>query len=122
MITVAMEKRKMDKYINAKSLYNQIAEKEELARQRVIDTPSKLPNGDVNPYAIRYAAQLDERTAFKFMLADAPTADVVEVVRCKNCKHSEHWYGDKQRCFLWHEDGIDVFETGYCSYGERKDG
>ena len=46
----------------------------------------------------------------------------LQIVRCKDCKHSEHWYGDKQRCFLWHEDGIDVFETGYCSYGERKDG
>lgn len=76
MITAVMEKRKMDKYINAKSLYNQVVEKEELARQRVIDTPSRLPNGDVNPYAIRYAAQLDERTTFKFMLADAPAADV----------------------------------------------
>lgn len=52
---------------------------------------------------------------------DLPVADAVEVVRCKDCKHSEHWYGDKRRCFLWHEDGIDVFETGYCSYGERKD-
>lgn len=122
MITAAMGKGKMDKYINVKSLYNQVAEKEELARQRVIDTPSRLPNGDINPYAIRYAAQLDERTTFKFMLADAPAADVVKVVRCKDCKHSEHWYGDKRRCFLWHEDGIDVFETGYCSYGERKNG
>lgn len=66
----------MTKYIDAKLLYNQIAEKEELARQRVIDTPSRLPNGDINPYATRYATQLDERTRFKFMLADAPAADV----------------------------------------------
>lgn len=55
-------------------------------------------------------------------IENAPTEDVVEVVRCRDCKRSEHWYGDKRRCFLWHEDGIDVFETGYCSYGERKDG
>lgn len=50
-----------------------------------------------------------------------PPVDAVEVVRCKNCKHAEHWYGDKSRCFLWHEGGIDVFDDGYCSYGERKD-
>ena len=42
-----------------------------------------------------------------------------ELVRCKDCKHSEHWYGNKQRCFLWNEDGIDVFEDGFCSYGKR---
>ena len=42
------------------------------------------------------------------------------VVRCKDCKHSEEWYGDKRRCFLWHESGIDVFEDGFCNYGKRK--
>jgi hypothetical protein len=45
-----------------------------------------------------------------------------EVIRCKDCKHSEHWYRDKARCFLWHEQGIDVFEDGYCNYAERKEG
>lgn len=64
------------KYIDAESLYNQIVEKEELARQRVIDTPSRFPNGDINPYAVRYATQLDERTTFKFMLTDAPAVDI----------------------------------------------
>lgn len=42
------------------------------------------------------------------------------VVRCKDCKHSQAWYRDKLRCFMWSETGIDVFEDGYCSYGERK--
>ena len=44
----------------------------------------------------------------------------VKIVRCKDCKHSEHWYRDKARCFLWYEGGIDVWEDGYCSYGERR--
>lgn len=43
-----------------------------------------------------------------------------EIIRCRECKHSEHWYRDKARCFLWHEEGIDVFEDGYCSYAERR--
>lgn len=66
----------MAKYADVEPLYNQIVEKEELARQRVIDTPSRLPNGDINPYAIRYATQLDERTAFKFMLTDALVVNI----------------------------------------------
>ena len=41
-----------------------------------------------------------------------------EIVRCKDCKHSEQWYGDKRRCFLWQEDGIGVFNDGFCNYGE----
>ena len=44
-----------------------------------------------------------------------------EIIRCKDCKYSEHWYRDKSRCFLWHEEGIDVFEDGYCNYAGRKD-
>lgn len=48
------------------------------------------------------------------------TIDAIPVVRCKDCKHSEHWYGDKCLCYLWNETGIDIFENGYCSYGERK--
>lgn len=128
MITAAMEKRKMDKYINAKSLYNQVAEKEELAKQRVIDTPSRLPNGDVNPYAIRYAAQLDERTTFKFMLADAPAADVIEIIRCKDCIYHT---GDDEctngRWNNWSNSYYDelypeALEMDYCSYGVRKNG
>jgi hypothetical protein len=51
-------------------------------------------------------------------LDDIPAADVVPVVRCKDCKHSEQWYADKSRCFLWHESGIDVFNDGFCNYGE----
>ena len=125
----------MNKYIDVKLLYNQVAEKEELARQRVIDTPSRLPNGDVNPYATRYATQLDERTTFKFMLMDAPTADVVEVVRCKDCIHympydwmfSEVRKSENINDYPKNEIGCEWIDhhinpEGYCSYGERKDG
>lgn len=56
------------------------------------------------------------------ILSVLPTVDAVPVVRCKDCKYSEHWYKDKRRCFLWVKDGIDVFNDGFCNYGERKDG
>ena len=42
------------------------------------------------------------------------------LIRCKNCAHSTEWYGQKRRCFLWHEEGIDVLEDGYCNYADRK--
>jgi hypothetical protein len=48
-------------------MYADMKEKEELARQRVIDTPTN------SPCYMRYVAQLNERTAFKEMLYDAPT-------------------------------------------------
>lgn len=47
-----------------------------------------------------------------------PSADVVEVVRCKDCKHLEitGCYGECDRGYL----GI-VRPECYCCYGERKD-
>lgn len=39
-------------------------------------------------------------------------ADVVEVVRCKDCKYKE-----RKRCGL---TGYTVRAYDYCSYGERK--
>lgn len=54
-------------------------------------------------------------------LMNLPAADVRHVVLCRDCKHSEHWYADKSRCFLWHESGIDVFNDGFCNYGEKRE-
>ena len=49
---------------------------------------------------------------------DAPTADVVDVVRCKDCKHLmfSDFYGECKNNHL----GI-VKPWDYCSYGERKE-
>ena len=52
------------------------------------------------------------------------TADVVEVVRCKDCKYAFHHPLGYIYC---HRDGRDAYEMvfkkdSFCSYGERKDG
>lgn len=58
----------MSDLISREVLYREIARLEELARGRVLDTPSSSPCYD------RYAAQLSERTNLKHLVADAPTA------------------------------------------------
>ena len=45
----------------------------------------------------------------------APTADVVEVVRCKDCKHKNPIGNKCLRDNLWHDS------DDFCSYGERKE-
>ena len=45
-----------------------------------------------------------------------PAADVVGVVRCRECKHH-----DGIRCFRWNSVIVTRFDD-YCSNGERKDG
>lgn len=51
------------------------------------------------------------------LLQRQPTADVAEVVRCKDCKHWI-WWADEKRCScdLHH---IRTHRDDFCSYGER---
>lgn len=58
----------------------------------------------------------------------APAADVVPVVRCKDCKHFNH---ERMECeneavSTDHEGGaqysLNFWLDDFCSYGERKDG
>ena len=71
----------MKEFIDKAIFYKKIADREELARNRFLDTPFD------SPARTRYQEQLNERIAIKHMIADEPAADVVEVVRCKDCKH-----------------------------------
>lgn len=56
-----------------------------------------------------------------------PAADVVEVVRCKDCKHSVKYNCKNDACYSFticrRRDGYaeDVEEDDFCSYGERKE-
>ena len=50
------------------------------------------------------------------ILFDAPTADVVEVVRCKDCKR----WKNKHLCEAWSRYGtIETKADQFCSYGEK---
>ena len=56
----------------------------------------------------------------KAWMSDAPSADAVEVVRCRECKDFRpNAEQDSERCrYHWiYVDGED-----FCSYGERKGG
>lgn len=55
---------------------------------------------------------------------DAPTIDAVEVVRCKECKHSHMTYdGRCKYCDKWEGDGEALYLEGdfYCAFGERRE-
>ena len=108
----------MAEYIEREALYRKIAELEMLARDRYLDTPTSSP---VYP---RYMAQLGERTQLKFLVADFPAADVVEVVRCKDCKHATFYSCKNDACYRGitceYRIGTDD-ENFFCSYGERRE-
>lgn len=48
---------------------------------------------------------------------EMPTADAVEVVRCKDCK----WFRiDNNELWCGHTDGMCIEELAFCSDGERR--
>ena len=52
-------------------------------------------------------------------LGKLPAADVVEVVRCKDCSHGSPDDDGSISCSCFVVDGMSP--DGYCSFGERKD-
>ena len=52
-------------------------------------------------------------------IADAPTVDAVEVVRCKDCRFIIDREDGTHGCYLHFLE--DCKPDDYCSYGERKD-
>lgn len=76
-----------------------------------------------------YSVNNEEKVAFSLVykkLRELPTADVVEVVRCKDCKHwncasnrTEH-----MECDIFcgcYGRGYATNPDDFCSYGERRD-
>ena len=53
-------------------------------------------------------------------IKDCPSADVVEVVRCKDCKY---WKSNTDFCEFWSALNVAqrTCKNDYYSYGERKD-
>ena len=68
---------------------------------------------DVEELLQKLPNDLPYKASVKRVLIQAPAADVVEVVRCKDCTE---WDKDECECSHWY----GFKENDYCSYGERK--
>ena len=75
---------------------------------------------DADALINRLPDDLPYKASVKRVLIQTPAADVVEVVRCKDCKH---WggttFGFVCRKFSGIENKICMGADHYCSYGER---
>lgn len=89
-----------------------------MMEQRLIDANALRAKCDA-PHWCVWMSEID----------DAPTVDAVEVVRCKDCKHSELEFFldngttriERYKC-LHPIIGINILEhDDFCSYGERRD-
>ena len=49
-----------------------------------------------------------------------PAADVVKVVRCKDCLYFEYKIGSYGTCEHWHTNSQDIFDLNFCGYAESR--
>ena len=66
-------------------------------------------------------AYYSEYEEFKAELEAIPSLNVVEVVRCKDCKHWVQSSGATEHVKCCEFAGYMVGENGYCVYGEKKE-
>lgn len=93
---------------------------EYIEREKLLEELEKAPayfdSGDTR-YGIEIAIDQTKKQ---------PTADVVKVVRCKDCKHCEVYYPRKAKgeeaeiAYCCTNLNCGVEPNDYCSYGERK--
>ena len=50
----------------------------------------------------------------------APAADVVAVVRCKDCRYSDEAYINERGFTICPASGMEITDDDFCSYGERR--
>lgn len=88
-------------------------------KKEIVDFKKHINSSNSN-YLTGYICAL---SATEVMIANLPNADVVEVVRCKDCVH---YLPDKKHGLL-HSPCSRIFAMGichedsFCSYGERKE-
>lgn len=92
----------MEKYIKA----------DELSRAKF----HPLPYTHITPADIKdiEAYERGWNDAIDAIIESAPTADVAEIVRCKDCKY---FYKASKYC----SEFMTVDEDGFCAWGERRE-
>lgn len=110
----------MAEYINKSALYEKISQIEELAMNRYLETPSN------NPCCSMHLEQLNERTAFKHIIADFPSADVAPVRHGRWEKQSGLYSCSECGKTCPYDVQADVIEYWACNYcpncGAKMDG
>lgn len=84
---------------------------------RLIDADALLEKCNKDQTSLKFAV-------LTLILHYAPTIDAVEVVRCKDCmklNRLKKYTGFGEVQFVCENTKMTVYETDFCSYGERRE-
>lgn len=57
----------------------------------------------------------------KEILNNIPTADVIEVVRCRDCMYKKNAKANHKGFLICPASGMEITNSDFCSYGKRMD-
>jgi len=111
----------MSKYIDAEKLLDEFNALVKIANNELnnLSNQTELDFKAKHYEWRRWATILSERGIYAYKVEQA-MEDGIEIVRCKDCVNCRYNYADQGICDLWGEDGNDVFEDGFCNYGEKR--
>ena len=105
----------MSRYIDADEFLENESEAYMRAQVSFAEEHADTPMKDLT----RYVNEAVHKK-IQMLINATESADVVEVVRCKDCIHNDQC---KHRVVMWVEDPINTWhkDIDFCSYGERKE-
>ena len=102
-----------------------MVEKEYIEREALIEELELQRPDPFENFASKVACLMIE--IIVDVIKAVPSADVVEVVRCKDCEYASYWYGNDNLknttylCFLAEDEGVKTFADDFCSRGKRRE-
>ena len=106
-----------------KSASEETKEALDMAIEALQAEPTKaVPPSLADVYKWERDIALSQLEEYGIGFAEKKRDDLVEIVRCKDCKHHEKFLFDDSKVLCWvHDTDIVVSPTDYCSYGERRE-
>lgn len=101
---------------------NRVNEAIDMAIEALQAEPNKaVPPSLADVYKWERDIALSQLEEYGIGFAEKKRDDLVEIVRCKGCKHHEKFCFDDSKLLCWvHDIDIVVSPTDYCSYAERR--
>ena len=95
--------------------------KEYIERAAIHELVKRIPKYEMFNYDRTEALLGINPDDVDFGVDKIPTADVVEVVRCKNCRYYPTTKVNEKGFLICPASSMEITEADYCSYGERMD-
>lgn len=70
---------------------------------------------------VELTEKIPTMAAAKRAIADMPAADVLPVVRCKDCKYSAQAKWNRKGFRICPASHMEIVDDDFCSYAERKE-